>query len=56
MDFMDLVAIFVLIVGGERWARWTMISIGVVLFLFGHWFIGGIVLGVTYGAYQLAKG
>jgi hypothetical protein len=56
MDFMDLVAIFVLIVGSERWAQVAMILIGLVLFLFGHWFIGGVVWGITYGCYQIAKG
>lgn len=56
MDFLDFIAIFVLIVGQERWARWTMVLIGVVFALFGHWLIAGLFWGVTYGAYQLTKG
>ena len=56
MDILDFIAIFVLIVGTERWARWTMISIGVLFFLFGHWIIASLFWIVAYGTYQLTKG
>ena len=56
MDILDFIAIFVLIVGTERWARWTMISIGLVFLMFGHWIIAAIFFSVAYAAYQLTKG
>lgn len=56
MDFMDFVAIFVIIVGTERWAQVVMVLIGLVFTLFGHWIIGGLFWSVTFGAYQITKG